>query len=79
MRWEKYIILREKGEKWLIIFVTSGVGGLLNVLVNLSDWSLEKVSLGMKLTSVVSISLIILGFGIWLYFLRKAEKTKPTI
>ena len=77
MTWDEYRRLRGVGDTWLIIFVTSGVGGLLNALVNVEEGGWKILSLGTKLVTFVSVALIIFGFFVRRYFYRKSEGIKP--
>jgi len=73
---EVYDRLRETGNTWLIILVTSGIGGLLNAIANLKWFECQRIELGIAVTVAVSIVLILTGIIIRQHFYCKAEKVR---
>ena len=63
---------REIGSDFLIIFVTSGVGGILNAIANLKH--LELMDVGIKSVLIISIVLIAVGIILQRYFHWQADK-----
>jgi len=69
---------RETGNNLLIIFVTSGVGGILNAIANMQHFDWERMDVGIKIVSILSIVLIAIGIISQRYFHWKADKMWQT-
>lgn len=66
--------LRKKGDDWLIIFVTSGIGGLLNAIAGIKNTCWQNQEIGIKITFILSTVLILLGFIIRHSFNLRAKE-----
>ena len=76
MTTEVYSRLRETGNTWLIVLVTSGIGGLLNAIANLRGFECQRLELGIRITVVISIGLILAGIIMRQHFYCKAEMVR---
>jgi len=65
------------GNNLLIIFVTAGVGGLLNAIANMQvlDWNLFEI--GLKIDIVLSSIFIVTGIILRQALFRSADKLWP--
>jgi hypothetical protein len=71
---EKVRKKRETGSNLLIIFVTSGIGGILNAIANLKHFDLGLVDIGIWIVLLISMILIIIGVVLRQYFYWQADK-----
>lgn len=65
---------RGTGRNLLVIFVTSGVGGILNAIANLRHFDLEQIDIGIWIVLLVSVILIFIGIASRQYFYRQADR-----
>lgn len=64
---------RETGNNFLVIFATSGVGGMLNAIANLEQLDWRFINIGIWFVVVISIILIASGVALRQYFHRQAD------